>query len=117
MRKLVLLFLAGAAVAASSAAELSGAAAEGKEIAFRNKGDSGVGNCLACHAIAGAESPGDMGPPLVQMKARFPDRELLRRRIHDATEFNPISAMPPFGKHRILTEAEIDALVEFLYTL
>lgn len=89
----------------------------GKEIVFRRKGKSGVGNCLACHAIAGGDSPGNMGPPLVLIKQRFPQRDLLRSRIYDATQFNPISAMPPFGKNRILTEGEIEYIIDFLYTL
>ena len=91
--------------------------AAGNEIAFRRSGEVGVGNCLACHAIAGGESPGNMGPPLVAVQARFPDRDRLRRQIHDATEFNPISAMPPFGRHGILTEEEIELVIDFLYTL
>ena len=98
-------------------AEAAGRVAAGNEIAFRRKGEVGVGNCLACHAIAGGESPGNMGPPLVGIKLRFPDREKLRRQIHDATEFNPISAMPPFGRHGILTEEEIELVMDFLYTL
>ena len=91
--------------------------AAGNEIAFRRSGDAGVGNCLACHAIAGGESPGNMGPPLVAIKLRFPDRDKLRRQVYDATEFNPISAMPPFGRHGILTEEEIELVLDFLYTL
>ena len=91
--------------------------AAGNEIAFRRSGETGVGNCLACHAIAGGESPGTMGPPLVAIKPRFPDRERLRRQVYDSTEFNPISAMPPFGKHGILTEEEIELVLDFLYTL
>lgn len=91
--------------------------AEGKEIAFKRKGKTGVGNCLACHAIVGGESPGNMGPPLVGIKARFPNREDLRLRLYDGTRFNPISAMPPFGKHGILTEKEIEKVIDFLYTL
>ena len=92
-------------------------AAEGKKIAFKRKGKTGVGNCLACHAISGGESPGNMGPPLVGMKARFPNRADLRGRLYDPTELNPLSAMPPFGKHGILTEAEIEKVIDFLYTL
>ncbi len=85
----------------------------GKDIAFdRNKG-----NCLACHIIADGESPGNIGPELSNMKQRYPDRNLLRKRIWDETEFNPATVMPPFGKHQILTENEIDKVVEFLYTL
>ena len=91
--------------------------AAGKEIAFTRKGKSGVGNCIACHALADGESPGNMGPPLINVKQRFPNREDLRARLYDATAFNPISAMPPFGKHRILTEDEIERVIDYLYTL
>jgi len=51
------------------------------------------------------------------MKARFPDKEKLRMQIYDATAANPNSTMPPFGKHKALTDAEIDAIVEFLLTI
>ncbi len=85
----------------------------GKKTAFNRK----KGNCLACHAIAGGVSPGDIGPPLVAMKARFPDRNKLRAQIWDATANNPNSRMIPFGRHKVLSEKEIDAVVDFLYTL
>ena len=75
------------------------------------------GNCLACHAIADGEMPGNIGPPLVAMKARFPDAEKLRRQIWDAGEQNPDSRMPPFGKNGILDKDEIDRIIEYLYTL
>lgn len=114
---LVALLAVAGGLSAQAETALSASEAAGKEVAFRNKGDTGVGNCIACHVIAGAESPGDMGPPLLQMKARFPERKLLRSRIYDATQYNPISAMPPFGKHGILTEEEIEQVVDFLYTL
>ncbi len=85
----------------------------GKKTAFTRK----KGNCLACHYIAGGTAPGDIGPPLISMKARFPDRAKLRAQVWDATSNNPNTRMPPFGKHKILTEKEIDAVVDFLYTL
>ncbi len=90
---------------------------EGKKIAFTRKGKQGVGNCIACHVIAGAKLPGNMGPPLVSMKQRFPSRDILRDRLYDPTLINPISAMPPFGKHEILTEQEIEKVIDYLYTL
>lgn len=125
---LLLVVLVVAVVAASAAVGLmpqrAGAAedfestvTEGKIIAFTRKGESGVGNCLACHAIAGGESPGNMGPPLVNVKQRFPNRADLKARLFDPTVFNPISAMPPFGKHLILTDEEIEKVMDFLYTL
>lgn len=86
---------------------------QGKTIAFDRK----LGNCLACHRIEGGDLPGNIGPPLVAMKARFPDKAKLRSQIWDSTRNNPNSMMPPFGRHEILTEAEIDKVVEFIYSL
>ncbi len=86
---------------------------QGKEIAF----DRSKGNCLACHMIEGGTLPGNIGPPLVGMKARFPDKAKLRAQIWDSTKAKPNSIMPPFGRHKILTESEIDKVVEFIYTL
>jgi sulfur-oxidizing protein SoxX len=53
----------------------------------------------------------------MNMKARFPDKAKLRAQIFDATKNNPNTIMPPFGKHRILTEQELDAVVEWVLTL
>jgi sulfur-oxidizing protein SoxX len=74
------------------------------------------GNCMACHAIAGTTS-GNIAPPLVQMKQRFPDKAKLRAQINDARKFNPRTVMPPFGAHDILTQDEVDKVVEFVLTL
>ncbi|MBI5612827.1 MAG: sulfur oxidation c-type cytochrome SoxX [Gammaproteobacteria bacterium] len=75
------------------------------------------GNCHACHAIAGTSSHGNIAPPLVSMKQRFPDKAKLRAQIWDATVANPRSVMSPFGRHKILSEQEIDQVVEFMLTL
>ena len=75
------------------------------------------GNCLACHIIEDGVLPGNLGPPLVAMTARFPEREILREQIHDASLANPYSRMPPFGRHRILTAGEIELIMDYLYTL
>ena len=86
---------------------------QGKQITFgRSKG-----NCLACHMIEDGESPGNIGPPLIAMKARFPDKARLRAQIWDATAVNPESAMVPFGRLQVLTEDEIDKVVEYVWTL
>lgn len=63
---------------------------KGKEIAEDRK----KGNCFACHQYAGAVLPGNIGPPLVAMKARFPDKAKLRAQIYDATAKNPHTSMP-----------------------
>jgi sulfur-oxidizing protein SoxX len=86
---------------------------QGKAVAFDRK----KGNCLACHQIAGGDLPGNIGPPMVAMKARYPDKSKLRAQIWDPTKMNSNSIMPPFGRHQILSESEIDKIVEFIYTL
>lgn len=86
---------------------------QGRQIAFDRK----KGNCLACHVIEGGTLPGNIGPPLVAMKARFPDKAQLRDQIADATRRNPHTLMPPFEKHGILTSEEVDKVTEFIYTL
>jgi sulfur oxidation c-type cytochrome SoxX len=74
------------------------------------------GNCNACHEIAGI-THGNIAPVLASMQQRFPDKARLRAQIWDASVPNPKSVMPPFGKHGILSEDEIDKVVEFLLTL
>ena len=86
---------------------------QGRELAFtRSKG-----NCLACHIIEGGELMGNYGPPLMFMKARFPDRDVLRSQIWDASVKNYETRMPPFGRNRILTDEEIDLITDFILTL
>jgi L-cysteine S-thiosulfotransferase len=87
-----------------------------KDLAYNNS----KGNCLACHAMptqADAESPGNIGPPLIAMSARYPDRAKLRAQIWDATVANPQSSMPPFGRHKVLSEEEIDKITDFIHGL
>jgi sulfur-oxidizing protein SoxX len=79
--------------------------------------DRGKGNCLACHMIDDGVLPGNMGPPLLAMKLRFPDRDLLKAQICDASVRNANSRMPPFCRHGILTEDEVELIVDYLYTL
>jgi sulfur-oxidizing protein SoxX len=86
---------------------------QGRQIAFDRK----TGNCLACHVIEGGTLPGNIGPPLVAMKARFPDKALLRAQIADATRRNPATMMPPFEKYGILSSEEVNKVTEFIYTL
>jgi len=75
------------------------------------------GNCISCHSIddPDANLPGNQGPPMVSMQQRFPDKRVLRAQVWDATRNNPLTIMPPMGKHWILSEQEIDAVVEYIY--
>lgn len=88
-------------------------AEEGKEIAFDRK----LGNCLACHMIVGGDMAGNIAPPLAAMSARFPDKEKLRAQIYDARTANPNTIMIPFGPMGVLTDDQIDKVVEFVSTL
>ena len=75
--------------------------------------DRAKGNCLACHLIDDGELPGTIGPPLLAMKVRFPDREALENQICDATVRNNNSRMPPFCRHGILTREEVGLIVDY----
>ena len=112
LQVLALALLAGA-MAASGPAAAQSAADEGKKLAF----DRGKGNCLSCHAIEGGDLPGSIGPALKDIKSKYPDRDDLVAILTDETRRNPQTVMPPFGRNRILTEQEINAVADFLQTL
>jgi L-cysteine S-thiosulfotransferase len=111
-RTLALALVIAAALSLPTAGAQSGAA-EGQRLAF----DRGKGNCLSCHEIKGGDLPGSIGPALKDIKSRYPDRNDLVAILTDETKRNPQTAMPPFGRNRILTEQEINAIVDFLQTL
>ena len=98
---------------ASPAACAQSSVAEGQKLAF----DRGKGNCLTCHDIKGGDLPGTIGPALKDIKSKYPDRNDLVAIVNDETKRNPQTVMPPFGRNRILTEQEINAVVDFLQTL
>jgi sulfur-oxidizing protein SoxX len=95
--------------AATDAADIK----KGKKLAFNKK----KGNCLACHQIAGGKLPGNIGPPLVAMKSRFPDFEVLKAQITDSRVKNPNTIMPPFGPHGIISTRDIRMISKFIHTL
>jgi len=103
------LMLGSTTASAATASEI----AAGKELAFDRK----KGNCLACHAIEGGSLPGNIGPPLIHMRARFKNPAVLRAQIWDASANNPNTIMPPFGRHNMLSDAEIDKIVTFIHSL
>ncbi len=103
----------GIAASVTPAATQSAVAAEGQKLAF----DRGKGNCLSCHQIKGGDFPGTIGPALTDIKSKYPNRDDLVAILFDETKRNPETVMPPFGRNRILTDKEINAIVDFLQTL
>jgi sulfur-oxidizing protein SoxX len=97
----------------STASAAESAVEKGKAVSFDRK----LGNCLACHAMGDGDLPGNIGPALVNIKLRYPDKAALREQIWDPTKRNPNSIMPPFGRHNMLSEEQIDQIVEYVYTL
>ena len=114
MKKTISSISAVAALAALFVMPLQAGAKEmtDEEVTFGRK----AGNCLACHMIPGGNLPGNIGPPLLAMKARFPNKADLRAQIWNAPGVNPNTIMPPFGKHGILTEKQIDQVTNYIYT-
>ena len=107
------LALALGALASVSPASAQSAVSDGQKLAF----DRGKGNCLTCHEIKGGDLSGSIGPPLKDIKSKYPDRNELVAIVTDETKRNPQTVMPPFGRNRILTDQEINAVVDFLQTL
>lgn len=85
----------------------------GKQLTENRK----LGNCLACHMITGANLPGNIAPPLVAMKARYPQIADLRAQIADPRINNTHSMMPPFGAFEILTPSQVDKVTEYIHSL
>jgi sulfur-oxidizing protein SoxX len=105
--------IAVALIMSACAAHAQSAAADGQKLAF----DRGKGNCLTCHVIKGGDSPGTIGPELTGIKTKYANRNDLIAIVTDETKRNPLTVMPPFGRNHILTDKEINAIVDFLQTL
>jgi L-cysteine S-thiosulfotransferase len=108
-----LLALSLAAATAAGPVRADSTVAEGQKLAF----DRGKGNCLTCHDIRGGDLAGTIGPTLKDIQSKYPDRNDLVAIVTDETKRNPLTMMPPFGRNRILTEQEINEIVDFLRTL
>lgn len=78
------------------------------------------GHCIACHQLpptAGAPTRSDLGPALAGARMRELGKPRLRELIHDPTQSNPATVMPPYGRHQILDAREIERLADFLHAL
>jgi sulfur-oxidizing protein SoxX len=107
---------------------LAGDAQRGREIAS----DGSRGNCLACHQlpVPGIEAYGTIGPPLAGIAARL-SVPMIRLRVVDTRNINPVSIMPGFyrdprlinrpgeayrGK-TFLTAQQVEDVIAYLATL
>lgn len=78
------------------------------------------GYCIACHAVPASAGPvtrSNVGPALEGSRMRELGSPALHELLRDPTRARPDTIMPPFGKHRILEEREIDAVTEYLLAL
>ena len=107
---------------------LVGDSQRGKEIVS----DSGRGNCLACHQlpIPGVEAYGTIGPALAGIASRL-TTPMIRLRVVDTRNINPMSTMPGFyrdprlinrpGKEyrgrTFLTAQQVEDVIAYLATL
>ena len=109
----VMMLIGAAALAPTAAMAVdSELAAQGKKVAENRK----KGNCFTCHSYTGSHLAGNMGPPLNGISKRKSRKEIYDQ-IWDATKANPNTTMPPFGKHEVLSNSDINAITEWVLTL
>jgi len=109
----VMMLIGAAALAPTAAMAVdSELAAKGKKVAENRK----KGNCFTCHSYTGSHLAGNMGPPLNGISKRKSRKEIYDQ-IWDATKANPNTTMPPFGKHEVLSNSDINAITEWVLTL
>ncbi|MGN6569922.1 MAG: sulfur oxidation c-type cytochrome SoxX [Pseudolabrys sp.] len=71
--------------------------------------------CQQCHEIKGISDFGNVGPSLIGLKSRYADRKDVVAIVTDETKRNELTVMPPFGRNHILTDQEIQTIVDYLY--
>lgn len=107
-------FLAAASLLVAGAAW--GQATEGRDLFARPD----KGNCIACHQVpqgAGPAVRADVGPRLDAARLKGWDRARLRALLEDPQRANPDTVMPPYGRHRLLDDREIERIIDYLHAL
>lgn len=98
----------------TQASETSALVKEGMKLAYSRA----KGNCLACHKAGEGIMPGNIGPVLIEMKLRYPNKQKLFDKVWGKPEtLVPNSMMPKFGAHGILSDEEIEKVIAYIYTL
>jgi sulfur-oxidizing protein SoxX len=110
--------VAGALITGSlSIAHAEGAADKPRTPLEQGK-DLAISMCQACHQFEGTDQAGTLGPPIVAMKDRFPEKKRLYDIIYDPhVAIKPHSMMPPFGRNGLLDDNEIQLVIDYIYTL
>ncbi len=89
----------------------------GRAIAFNR----GQGNCLACHSLPGGSMAGNVGPALpmqgVTFQQMFQTKEKLVNFLADPEKLFPYANMPEFGKNKVLTQAQLEQVADYLWSL
>lgn len=114
-RRPLLLLLLGACLCHPLRAQTAEEVEAGRSL-FR---DPNKGNCVACHGVAGeaAAYAATVGPVLAGIKEKFPERPVLLAAIGEQEAQNTDTVMPPYRRHRLLSETEIDLIARYLETL
>ncbi len=100
----------------ASAFSASAQAPAGRELFER----ADKGHCSACHQVpqgAGPQTRADLGPRLEGVRMRELGRAALRDILADPTRANPDTVMPPYGRHHLLDQAEMERVIEYLHAL
>lgn len=89
---------------------------KGEALAFNS---SRGGSCSACHVLGQSTPtmPGNVGPDLSTIGNWGRSDEWLFNYIYDSRSVNPMSVMPPWGAHKMLSIDEIKDVVAFLQSL
>jgi len=109
----VLLTLLSITLCACTTSTVQQRLAAGKKLSFQRD----KGNCLACHIIEQGEDPGNIGPALVNIPAKYKSKQQLKAVIWDATQYNKQTSMPPFGRNKILSPEELDLVVDYIWSI
>jgi sulfur-oxidizing protein SoxX len=78
------------------------------------------GYCIACHQVpvkAGPETRSNVGPALTGARMRTLGSKAIHELLQDPMRANPETVMPPYGRHHILDDHEIDLVTEYLLAL
>ena len=111
-------FIANVTIAAGLLVPLEAISAEKAKTPLEQGKELTVNFCQACHQFEGTDQAGTTGPPLVAMKARFPESKKLYDIVYDPhAAIKPHTMMPPFGRNGLVDDKQIKLIIDFLYTL